>query len=375
MLGSNTTEDGAPVQEHTWRSRNQSLIALVAKKNNEKKISDGAAKLAEAEATSKIQQAQDQLAVNQKTLKDLNDQLAAEKKRSLEKESELTTKLDEAVAGNESVNKAYKDFQEQSATSMREIRNKIAEVETANEGLKTKINLYEREVFDRPDGKIVQVASRLKSVFINIGSEDGLPANETFSIYDQDVLDFAKGQHKAKIEVTRIYPFRAEARITEEDPTNPILEGDHILTATWDPGIAVPFAVVGSFDLDGDPYDDRAKLIQIIERNGGKVVATHDDEGNIIGKIDYSVRYIVIGDPPSLTEDAKDGMKRNSSAIISAMRTLTEMAEKNTVDKLDLQKLLNKMGVRANPKTMQLEKGIRRFPTRQPSDATNGRNN
>lgn len=376
MLGSITTDADAPAPDQTWRSRIQSLTRLVAKKNNENKIADNAAKLAEAEATSKIEQAKNQLAINQKSLNDLNDKLADVKRLSLENLAELKSKLGEAVAGNEAVNEQFKDYRDKSTTAMRDIKNEIAQIESANEGLKEKINGLTREVFDRPDGEIVKVASRLKSVFINIGSADGLPANEKFSIYSKDVLDFAKGHHKAKIEVTRIYPFRAEARITEEDPTNPILQGDHILTATWDPGVSVPFAVCGAFDLDGDIYDDREKLIQIIERNGGKVVATHDDEGNIIGKIDYSVRYIVVGDPPSLVEDAGAGAKRNTSAILNAMREMQAMAEKNTVDKIGLQKLLNKMGVRAKPKTLQIETGIGRFPTRRPSDAaTDGRNN
>ena len=375
MLGSNTTEDGAPVQEQTWRSWNRSLITLVAKKNNDNKIAFSQSKLAEDEAASKIDQMKNQLETNQQSLKDLNEQLAAEKKRGLEKEAELKSKLDEAVAGNEAVNKQYKDLQDKSSKALREIENQIAEIRTENEGLKTKINVYEREVFDRPDGQVVQVSPRLKSVFINIGSADGLTPARKFSIYSQDVIDFDKDLHKAKIEVTRVYPYRAEARITEEDPVNPILSGDHILTATWDPGFSVPIALCGTFDLDGDQFDDRDKLIQIIERNGGTVVATHDDEGNVIGKIDSSVRYLVVGDPPSLAEDAGQGMKRNSSAIMTAMRDMQEAAEKNTVDIIDQQKLLSRMGVRARPKTVQFDRRIGGFPKRQPSDASAGSDN
>lgn len=230
--------------------------------------------------------------------------------------------------------------------------------------MKIKINGYEREVFDRPDGTIVKVASRLKSVFINLGFEDGLPQNETFSIYDQDVINFDKGKHKAKIEVTRIYPYRAEARITEEDPTNPILTGDHVLTATWDPGNKVKFAVAGAFHLDGDIYDDREKLIKMIERNGGEVVATHDSEGTITGKIDASVRYIVVGKKPTLAEDAGEGLMRNSSAIQAAMRTLQAEAKKNTVEPIDLAKLLNRMGVRAKPKTTIIQSGNIPLPSK-----------
>ena len=60
----------------------------------------------------------------------------------------------------------------------------------------------------------------------------------------------------------------------------------------------------------------------MIERNGGEVVATHDSEGTITGKIDASVRYIVVGKPPTLAEDAGEGLMRNSSAIVAAMRAL-----------------------------------------------------
>jgi hypothetical protein len=108
----------------------------------------------------------------------------------------------------------------------------------------------------------------------------------------------------------------------------------------------------------------------MIERNGGKVAATHDDEGNIIGKIDPTVRYLVVGRPPSLLEDATENSKRNSSAITDAMRDMQEEAKRNTVEPIDLQKLLNRMGVRATPKTVQLDDRIGGFPKRTPADAS-----
>ncbi|MDA7902401.1 hypothetical protein N9B31_01960, partial [Mariniblastus sp.] len=284
MSGSAEVAGGAPGEALTWRSRIQTLTTLVAKKNNDNKTTVERSKNDEKEAAQKIKAAQDLLALTRKTMEDLGTQLKDEKKRSLENETQLKGELAEAIKESENVNNEYKDFRAKSDSEVSSIKNELAGVKSENENMKIKINGYEREVFDRPDGQIVKVASRLKSVFINIGSEDGLPQNETFSIYDQDVINFDKGKHKAKIEVTRIYPYRAEARITEEDPTNPILSGDHVLTATWDPGNKVKFAVAGAFNLDGDIYDDRDKLIKMIERNGGEVVATHDSEGTITGK-------------------------------------------------------------------------------------------
>lgn len=364
MSGAAEVAGGAAGEAQTWRSRIQTLTNLVAKKNNDNKTTVERSKNDEKEAAQKIKAAQDLLALTRKTMEDLNTQLSDEKKRSLEKETQLKGELAEAIKESENVNNDYKDYRAKSDTEINKVKNDLAGVKRENETMKIKINGYEREVFDRPDGQIVKVASRLKSVFINIGSEDGLPQNETFSIYDQDVINFDKGKHKAKIEVTRIYPYRAEARITEEDPTNPILSGDHVLTATWDPGNKVKFAVAGAFNLDGDIYDDRDKLIRMIERNGGEVVATHDSEGTITGKIDASVRYIVVGKPPTLAEDAGEGLMRNSSAIVAAMRALEAEAAENTVEKIDLAKLLNRMGVRAKPKTTIIQSGNIPLPSK-----------
>ena len=358
--------------EPTWRDTIRTLTGLIATKNKENRIQVNQTALSEKEAASKIANMQSTLATAQKALKDLQNELAAEKRRGLEKENELKGKLDEAVAGNEAVNQRLQVVQQNSTTTIRGLENSIALVEEQNAILKTRINRYEKEVFDHPDGKIVQVASALRTVFIDLGSEDGLTNNQTFTIYDQGVTNFEKDQHKAMVEVTRVHPFRAEARITDEDPTNPILTGDFVLTATWDPGFSVPIAIAGIFDLDGDIYDDREKLVQMIERNGGKVIAKHDDDGNIEGVIDANTRFLVVGDPPSLTADANETQKRNSTAVNVAMQQMQAMAEKNTVQVIGLQKLLNRMGVRAKPKTLQIEKRFGEFPARSPGSSTRG---
>ena len=82
-----------------------------------------------------------------------------------------------------------------------------------------------------------------------------------------------------------------------------------------------------------------------------------------------SVRYIVIGKPPTLAEDAGEGLMRNSSAIVAAMRTLEAEAKKNTVEPIDLPKLLNRMGVRAKPKTTIIQSGNIPLPTKSPRDS------
>ena len=361
MVGSITTEDGAPGKEPTYREKLRNLTAIVAKKNSEYKIQVEQTRQTEKDAQTQIASMQKEVAANQKAASDAQTELADVKQKSLQKEETLKNEVKDYTTQLEEEKNKYSKFQQTKSAEIRGLNKKIADVGEQNEILKTKINRYEREVFDRPDGTIVKVAARLQTVFIDIGSADGLMKNMTFAVYDQSVTNFEENKHKAMIEVTEVTPYRAEARITMENPVDPIVGGDYILTATWDPGFAVPIAVAGSFDLDGDRYDDMEKLVRMIERNGGKVVAKHDSEGNIEGKIDASVRYLVKGEAPVLGEDANPD-------IVEAMREMEAQAEKNTVQVIGLQKLLNRMGVRAKPKTVQYTEPAGGFKARNSSD-------
>jgi len=360
MLGSVTEGGILP----TYREKLRNLTQIVANKNSEYNIQVNQTRQSEEEAKTKIAAMEKLVAANEKAKNLAQEELAEVKRLSLQKEETLLEQVKGYTNELETKGKDYTDFQSKKNAEVRAAKDEIAEVTKDNESLKTRINRYEREVFDRPDGNIVKVASRLQSVSIDLGSADGLTNNMTFAVYDRDVTNFEENNFKAKIEVTRVDEYRADARITMENPINPILGGDHILTATWDPGFAVPIAVAGNFDLDGDNYDDLEKLVRMIERNGGKVVAKHDLEGNIEGKIDANVRYLVIGDAPVL------GGERANPAVVTAMKAMELQAEKNTVQVIGLQKILNRMGVRTRPKTVQLDDNAGGFQSRSPNDSS-----
>ena len=198
-----------------------------------------------------------------------------------------------------------------------------------------------------------------------MGLVDGLTENRSFAIYDQSVTNFEKDKHKATIEVIRVMDNQSEARVTSEDPNNPILSGDYVLTATWDPGYSVPMALAGIFDLDKDGFDDLEKTKQLNVRNGGEVVAWHDEDGNIKGEINASVRYLVVGDAPELGPEA-------NLNVVRAIATMKAEAAANTVQVIDLQKLLNLMGVRGKPKIESIDSrriGGSDFQERSPNDS------
>ena len=95
-------------------------------------------------------------------------------------------------------------------------------------------------------------------------------------------------------------------------------------------------------------------------------MAWHDEQGNIQGKLDSSVRFLVVGDAP-----VSGGFSENPEAargVVIAMQQMQQDAEANTVEPINLQKLLNRMGVRAEPKTTKFQRGAT-FRPRNPEDA------
>ena len=218
--------------------------------------------------------------------------------------------------------------------------------------MKVKLDRYEQENFDLHDGRVVRVAHRIDRVYLDLGTADGLRPNLSFAVYPQTATDFQRDEFKAMIEVTRITgEHQSEARITLEDPTNPILPKDFVLTATWDPGYSVPIALIGLFDLDGDGSSDRLRLVQMIENNGGRVAAMIDEQGKVIGKIDATTRYAVMGQSP-------DPAAEFSGALYTAINELTDQAKKNTVQQIDQRKLLNWMGRHNNATVQRLDEHI-----------------
>jgi hypothetical protein len=357
-IGSDNPDQQA--QDFTWRSLIGNLSSVLGKKHGELNIKSVQALDAQKDAESKIAAMESTVDELQKTLKKTQDDLVTEKQTNQEKQRQLTDALEESRSKTEKLAGEYDNFQQAARARQNELNNEISGLTNENVLLKNKINIYEREVFDRPDGQIVKVSPQIGSVFIDLGRADGLTVNRTFAIYDRTVTNFEKGQHKAMIEVTQVGGNQAEARVTDENPNDPILTGDYVLTATWDPGFRVPVALAGRFDLDRDGFDDTDKLVQMVKRNGGDVVARHDAEGNLTGNIDSNTRYLVLGEAPELGVDA-------SPEIVRAMKELEDQADRNTVQVIGLNKLLNRMGVRGKPRIETLDGSIKDgFTTRNP---------
>jgi hypothetical protein len=149
------------------------------------------------------------------------------------------------------------------------------------------------------DGRIDAVDRAANEVVLSIGRDNKVVLGMTFAVYSNPTdirVDEATGEYpqgKAVVEVVRIEQGFSRARIVEASEGSPIIRGDVIANAVYDPNKTYKFVVDGLFDINGDGRAtryERDELAALIERWGGTVV----DE--VTGDLDF----IVLGAPPVL---------------------------------------------------------------------------
>jgi hypothetical protein len=139
------------------------------------------------------------------------------------------------------------------------------------------------DLFENPDGKITWVNQKQQLVWLNLGRADGLMRQTNFSVYDHDENGVSNAEPKARLEVIRIVgDHLAEARILEDLPSNPILPGDIVHTPSWSSGQRIHFALAGMMDINKDGVSDFDLVKNIILLNGGVIDAELREDGTKI---------------------------------------------------------------------------------------------
>ncbi|MEM1165433.1 MAG: hypothetical protein AAGI30_03995 [Planctomycetota bacterium] len=146
------------------------------------------------------------------------------------------------------------------------------------------------------DGRIIAVDGANDRVFIDRGLGDKIVLGMTFEVYsplapievDEDG-EYAPG--KATIEITRIDASSSQARVLRQSRGQPLVDGDLIANAVYDPAKAYRMVVYGNFDTNADGIYTRQEadeIIAIITEWGGEVVE------ELTGDVDF----LVIGRKP-----------------------------------------------------------------------------
>jgi hypothetical protein len=212
------------------------------------------------------------------------------------------------------------------------------------------------------DGSITYVTQD-GVVWINLGSADALRPLVTFSVYDMDVKDTSKTEPKATIEVTSIMgPRQAEARVTSDDPRNPILRGDQIYSPAWQRGKPLHFAFTGNIDVNDDGQSDLQLVRNLVTLNDGVVDSYLGDDGNVEGAMTVGTRFLVLGRVP-------EGPLRTKH--LEGWQAMHKEAASLGVEAITLDQFLDKMGYRPESRAVQLGSAgtARDFPARSASDA------
>jgi hypothetical protein len=286
----------------------------------------------------------------------------SEFRETLQKEQEALKKNLEDQRTNYEGQIAQRD------TTIKDLTDKNAKLEHAVANL-IENRKDEPESFEVADGRISWVNQNDGTVWINLGTGDSLRRQVTFSVFDADLHDAAKASRKGSIEVTRLLgDHMAEARITSDDPNNPILTGDNIYSQIWHRGKKLHFALTGVIDIDGDGTSDLQLARDLIALNGGVVDAYLDEAGKVQGEITANTRYLISGEAPEKTgkvalEKGAQEMYKTSSSLGVETVTITEF--------------LSQMGYKPQDRMVQLGPGAkaRDFPARpenvnSTSDAT-----
>ncbi len=266
----------------------------------------------EAAEKDKNQQVQThQVAAQQSTA-----ELATERANFNEFRDKMNIESQELLATKQSLQESLDKATAEAAIEIDTLANSLSESEIIKKRFKEQRDQLLDPVFKVADGKIVHVNQKTGIVWLSIGRADLLKRQTTFSIYSADAADVADPPSKGKIEVVGFLDDHlSEARILEDDLTDPILRGDLIYTPVWTPGRAERFVLAGVMDLDGDTRDDRHIVRNLITRSGGVVDAELTDEGEVLGEMTADTRFLVLGDEPDGTLEGFSDVKKRAAEL------------------------------------------------------------
>ncbi len=226
------------------------------------------------------------------------------------------------------------------------------------------INQYRHPDFASPQGEIVRVADGGTSVWINLGSDDGLREGVPFSVIDESAVNITEADPKANLVVTRVVAERlCRAKVTNYDYRSTIVPGDKIYSPAWRPGRQVGFALVGMMDINADGKDDIEQVRELIRLSGGRVDAEMDAKGAVRSdgsrKMSPNTSFLVLGTDLGLSEGSlgpdanEDLMAAQKDKAASYAKFMAE-ARQNGIIQISLDKLMGYLKIEGSDRTVPL---------------------
>jgi hypothetical protein len=199
----------------------------------------------------------------------------------------------------------------------------VTQLRSLVENQRQELNRLRSDRFENVQGEISYVVPPGRLVHINLGSADALRVGVQFGVVDVNELNVEEAELKSQIQVTKILgEHSAQARVLGNPSyKNPLVRGDKLYSPFWAPGRKVRIALAGDIDITGDGRGNTEQLKSMIEMAGAEVAAMISSTGDMQGKLDSSVRFLVVGEQAgSGSSPEADASRDRASAEISRIK-------------------------------------------------------
>ena len=263
--------------------------------------------------------------------------LTNEKQSFANYRTNLNGERDKMLATNTQLKTSYDSFKTQAANDAKLADEKLTQASGTIKAMSSTLDDLTDPSFEVPDGIISYVSQKENTVWINLGSLDGLRRGTTFSVYSPNTNDVTEDKSKGSIEVTQIIgEHLAQARIQADEMANPIMPKDLVYTPLWAPGNVLSFALTNGMDVDGDGTSDIELIRNLIAVNGGVVDCYVDeDKKEIVGAMKIETRFMVVGELSNENTDPE---------IIDLRTRMQDEAERLGIKTISFTELLDRMG-------------------------------
>lgn len=299
------------------------------------------------------------LAEYRQQLDEANKDLASEQAGYAKERERIQANLDKLANELKTRRDEYEVTLGERQETIKDFTAKTNELESLNSKLADEKRELVKGTFDVADGRIVRAEQGSRSVWVNLGSADGLIARTTFSVYDHEESNAATAEVKAKIQVTQILDDHlAEARVLTDTASDPIARRDQIYSPVWHPGRRQSFALAGFIDIDGDRRSDEQTVIDLIKANGGVIDARIGEDGEVDGQITINTKFLITGDEPKVSGDNQQVKATVDNAILS-YSSMTSRSQNLGVEQISVGEFLDRMGWLPTDRTIALGTGTK----------------
>lgn len=280
------------------------------------------------------------------------------------------TQIEQLQKESDELNKKKADAQADTEKLIKSQDQKIKEQDEKYKHLEQQIPAKDWLALDRPKGKIVSLDRTGGFAYINLGTNDNVKPQLTFSVFAKDISGKAKGERKAAVEVVNVISAHLSmAKITDitDAKADPVLTGDLLFNPSWSASVKEHIAIAGLIDLKGDGSDSSAEFIRDLEKQNIAVDAYLDLKTMTVkGKMSFKTNYLVLGDMPeidrSLQLSGQDPRTERKTEVINKLSAMQDEATKLGVAVIPARRFMALIGYRM-PKTVvppdYLQKGVK----------------